>query len=461
MAKISPISTKYNIHAKITVEGSVDRPDVIGAIFGQTEGLLGSDLELRELQRSGKIGRIEVDLESKFGKATGVIILPSSLDKAETAIVGAALEVIQRIGPCNSEIKVQKIEDVRITKRQAVVTRAKDILKNLIESHMPDSQELADEVAQSVRVMELTNYGPEKLDCGPGVLDSDEIIIVEGRADVINLLKHGFKNAISMNGSSVPKSLIELSSQKEVTVFCDGDRGGDLNIKTLIQLCDIDFLVKASDGKEVEELTKKELHKSLRGKLAVEAWLNEYGNSTWSVKTKEAPRSSYNQRKPILQRNNNVHQRSPIVKNTAFNQFSRSSPNTNTNVKKTTKTVAVKKTISSSASPVQASKSKEVSKMDLTDGQKSKFKKYLEDLIGSRAAILLDKSLKEVKRVPFLELPNALKSFSSSAEIAIFDGGVNAQLIKLAEKNGMKKLVCMSSKLKSTDSVQIITSENL
>ena len=123
--------------------------------------------------------------------------------------------------------------------------------------------------------------------------------------------------------------------------------------------------------------------------------------------------------------------------------------------------MAVKKTISSSASPVQASKSKEVSKMDLTDGQKSKFKKYLEDLIGSRAAILLDKSLKEVKRVPFLELPNALKSFSSSAEIAIFDGGVNAQLIKLAEKNGMKKLVCMSSKLKSTDSVQIITSENL
>ena len=55
MGKISQVSSKYIIHANIDIEGVVDRPDVIGAIFGQTEGLLGADLELRELQKSGRI----------------------------------------------------------------------------------------------------------------------------------------------------------------------------------------------------------------------------------------------------------------------------------------------------------------------------------------------------------------------------------------------------------------------
>ena len=116
MGKISPVSAKYIVHTQIGIEGVVDRPDVIGAVFGQTEGLLGSDLELRELQRSGKIGRIEVNLETKSGKTNGDIIIPSSLDKTETAIIGASLETIQRIGPCNAKVKVLRIEDVRVSK---------------------------------------------------------------------------------------------------------------------------------------------------------------------------------------------------------------------------------------------------------------------------------------------------------------------------------------------------------
>ena len=192
MAKISPVSAKYIVQANIDIEGVVDRPDVIGAIFGQTEGLLGADLELRELQRSGRIGRIEVTTEIKAGKTRGNIIIPSSLDKAETAIIAAALEVIQRIGPCNAKIKVDKIEDIRISKRHFVIERAKELLKFLMESSIPDSQELADEVSSSVRIMEIQEYGRDRLPAGPAVDESEDIIIVEGRADVINLLKHGF-----------------------------------------------------------------------------------------------------------------------------------------------------------------------------------------------------------------------------------------------------------------------------
>src|SRR3990172_3508269 len=125
MAKISPISSKYIVNASIEIEGVVDRPDVIGAIFGQTEGLLGSELELRELQRNGRVGRIEVNVDTKGGKTQGMIVVPSSLDKAETSISAASLEIIQRIGPCNAKIKVLDIEDVRVSKRNFVVERAK------------------------------------------------------------------------------------------------------------------------------------------------------------------------------------------------------------------------------------------------------------------------------------------------------------------------------------------------
>jgi DNA primase len=277
MAKIAQVSAKYIINAKILVDGVVDRPDVIGAIFGQTEGLLGSELELRELQRSGRIGRIEVHVKTKNGKTRGTITIPSSLDKAETAIIGAAMEIIDRIGPCNAKVKVDGIEDVRISKRQQVVDRAKSLLKDMVDKTMPDSQELSDEVAHSVRVMEIGKYGKENLPAGPQIHESDEIVVVEGRADVLNLLKHGFKNAISMNGTDVPQTIKDLSQKKIVTVFVDGDRGGDLIIKSLFETAEVDFVCKAPDGKEVEELTKKELHKGLRGKIAAEQYQLETG----------------------------------------------------------------------------------------------------------------------------------------------------------------------------------------
>ena len=257
MGKISPVVAKYIITAMIEIDGVVDKPDVIGAIFGQTEGLLGADLELRELQRGGRIGRIEVNTDTRGGKTTGEIIIPSSLDKAETAIVAAAMEIIQRIGPCNSKIKVEKIEDVRVTKRRFVIDRAKELLKQMTET-LPDSQELSEEVSYSVRVMEIQEYGKERLPAGPAIDDSDDIIIVEGRADVVNLLKNGFKNAIAINGTSVPPSIAELTRKKEVTVFVDGDRGGDLIIRELLAVGEIDFVAKAPPGKEVEKPAKKE-----------------------------------------------------------------------------------------------------------------------------------------------------------------------------------------------------------
>ncbi len=257
-------TTKYLVHAKIEASGVVERPDVVGAIFGQTEGLLGDALDLRELLKSSRIGRIKVDISSAHGKSSGTIIIPSSLDKVETAIIAAALETIDRVGPCEATIKVERIEDVRGAKRKFVVDRAKEILGQ-IEAVATESQEISEMVKEHVHVDEITDY--EGLPAGPGVRDSDAIIIVEGRADVLALLRCGIKNAVAIEGTSVPKVVADLSRNKTATAFLDGDRGGDLILKELLQVTEVDFVARAPPGKMVEEMTRKEIVKALRNKV--------------------------------------------------------------------------------------------------------------------------------------------------------------------------------------------------
>ena len=401
MGKISPVSAKYIIHSTINVEGVVDRPDVIGAIFGQTEGLLGSDLELRELQRSGRVGRIEVNLETRTGKTNGAIIVPSSLDKAETSIIAAALEIIQRIGPCNAKVQVQKIEDVRVSKRKMVIERAKELLKRMIDSTMPDSQELADEVAYSVRVMEIQEYGKDRLPAGPAIDESDEIIVVEGRADVLNLLKRGIKNSVALNGTSVPETIIELSRRKVVTAFVDGDRGGDLIIKELMGVTDLDYIAKAPDGKEVEEITKKEIHKALRSRIAGE-----------QIKLEVTKNNHHEVKKPRY------------------------------------------------AKPVQ--QRRYVKKDQISEEHKKLFRDMLESLVGTRGAQVLDDKMNVLGRVPITELETTIKSLASGVYAVVFDGVIDKELTKAAESSNVKYLVGMDAKVSPSETkIELITASDL
>ena len=201
---IDPNTTKYMVKAKINADGIVEKPDVVGAIFGQTEGLLGDELDLRDLQKSGRIGRIEVEVTSKGGKSEGIIYMSSSLDQVETVILASALETVDRVGPCKASIHVLGIEDVRVTKREKVVERAKELLNELIRQSKGSSFDLTDSVRQSVQVEEITTYGKDRCPAGPNVKDSEAIIIVEGRSDVLNLLKAGIKNAIAVEGTNIP-----------------------------------------------------------------------------------------------------------------------------------------------------------------------------------------------------------------------------------------------------------------
>lgn len=437
MGKISPVSTKYIVNASIEIEGVVDRPDVIGAVFGQTEGLLGEDLELRELQRSGRIGRIEVDLEAKGGKAIGTITIPSSLDKAETAIVAAALEVIQRIGPCNAKVKVKNIEDVRISKRTFVIERAKQLLRELMDTVMPDSLEIAEEVSHSVRVMEVTEFGKDRLPAGPDIEESEEVIVVEGRADVVNLLKHGFKNCIAMNGTSVPQTVIDLSKRKDVVLFVDGDRGGNLIIRDMLNVAEVDFVTRAPDGKEVEELAKKEIHKALRSRVTSEqAKLELQSMST-----------AQSIRKPVIMRN---PQSSPPPVSQERRMDRRDGPPRDNRLDQQREP----RREMSEARP-------SAPKPRIGDAEKKKLGEMLESLIGTRGACVLDEKLEVLGKVPFTELAGTLKSLSGGVFAVVFDGVVDQELLSVADQSRVKVVVAMDSSAKPNERVMVVTASQL
>jgi DNA primase len=397
MGKVSPVSIKYVIHAKFLATGAIEKPDVIGAIFGQTEGLLGRDLELRELQKEGKIGRIDVELETKDGNTTGIIDIPSSLDKTETTIIAAALETIERIGPSDAKIEITDIEDLRSSKREYIINRAKKLLEQ-VNTKLPESQEIEDAVVASSRLSKIQEFGKERLPAGN--LNSEEIIVVEGRADVVNLVRHGVENVIGMNGTVLPKTIKELSDSKKLTLFLDGDRGGMLIAKNVIANAKIDFITFAPSGKEVEELSSKEIITALRKKITPEQLIRE-------SRTRKRNRNNFDIRKSRR--------------------------------KKTRK--GYKKIESKTENAATRGLKEPVEPIALSENEKEIFQSNFYDLIGTRGACILDSKLNVLEKVPISELSKALNNLKNKVYALILDGTATPYIIKLAERTTCKHLV--------------------
>jgi len=261
---------KYVIEARFVVDGVVERHDVIGAIFGQTEGLFPKEFELRELQKSGKIGRIDIELKSENDRTEGTITVPSSLDRAETAIIAAAMETVDRIGPCEAKVTIEKIADIRVDKRERIIRRAKELMREWVVKETHDIEKLLEEVAKEDQKVQPVHYGRERLTATPNLSKEKELIIVEGRADVINLLRSGYRGVIALEGVKIPKTIINLTKKKETTAFLDGDRGGDLILKELMQVARPKYVARAPRGKEVEDLTPDEIKEALAKRVPLE-----------------------------------------------------------------------------------------------------------------------------------------------------------------------------------------------
>lgn len=246
---------KYQVRVDFKVDGSVDKNDVVGAIFGQTEGLFAPKLDLRELQKTGRIGRIEVKSSTEDSATVGSIQIPSGLSRALTSIIAASVESIDKVGPYAAHFTLKEIEDTRKAKRVRIIDRAKEIMRQWSLAEVPSYEQLESQVEKASVHPSVTAFGSEGLSSGPSVASSDSIIIVEGRADVIRLLSSGINNVIALNGVSVPKTIVKLCEEKEATAFVDGDRGGDFVLRELLKEADVDHVVRAPKEREVEELS--------------------------------------------------------------------------------------------------------------------------------------------------------------------------------------------------------------
>ena len=404
-------TTKYLIHAQITANGIVEKPDVVGAVFGQTEGLLSNDLDLRELQRTGRIGRIQVNIHSNSGRAKGEIVIPSSLDRVETAILAASLETINRVGPCEAEIHTTKVEDVRAVKREQVVNRAKEIYKKMVESVGPTSMRMIEEVREAMRVHEISEYGEDRLPAGPSIHTSDAIIVVEGRSDVLNLLKYGIKNTVAVEGVSVPRSIGELSKKRTTTAFVDGDRGGELILKELLQIGDVDYITRAPKGKEVEDLEKDEVLIALRDKVPTAQFLatsNILNDNNKKENNKRHDRNDRNNRKQKYNR----REEKPVVK-----------------------------------------------EPEIEDDETSLMKDMLKEFEGTGSGAILDEALNMTKEVEVENIYEEIKNIDDNADTVIFDGVISQRLADVASEKGIKKLVAFKSVniVKKPQNVKIIT----
>jgi DNA primase len=359
------------------VEGVVEKPDVIGALFGQTEGLFAPELDLRELQKSGRIGRIEIGLDSKQDKTTGNINIPTSLDRVSTAIIAASIESINRVGPCKAKVILNKIEDIRDARRRLIIDRAKEVLRKWTVETMPDTDEIFREVSEMLRLARVEKYGPEGLTAGPEINSAKKIIVVEGRADVINLLRAGIQNTIAVEGAKIPQSIIKLCKEREATAFLDGDRGGDLILKELQQVTTVKDVARAPRGKEVEDLTFKEIEKALKERVPLE-----------KVKVKKKER-----RKKLV--------------------------------------------------PKQI--------VETAKG-----------LSGTLEAVLLDKDMKQVDRMPVRELAEKLQQLND-IDTVVFDGVITQRLVDIAAERNVNYLVAarVSKAMKQPLKVKLMTFEEI
>lgn len=384
MGTYQGIASKYLIRASFQVEGVVEKSDVIGALFGQTEGLFGPDLDLHELQKKGRIGRIEINTDIRKDKTSGSLTIPCSLDKPVTALIAAVIESVDRVGPCGAQVVLLKIEDVRESRRGEIIGRAKGILHKWIIEETPTIEQVSHEISKAIAPSDVVAFGPEKLAAGPDVGKSKSIIIVEGRADVINLLRAGVNNAIACEGTNVSGTVVKLSKNKDVTALLDGDRGGDIILEALLRIAKVDYVARAPHGREVEELSPKEILKIIEKKISVGELKRE--------------RSRPRQRRSSLAKEAEVEKRAAPVPTSA---------------------------------PTLAPKVKAVPDALTTS---------ISELQGSLEAVVFDQDFMVLEKMPVSELAAKLQKIEN-AHTVVFDGVITQRLVDVAVERGVKRIV--------------------
>jgi DNA primase len=377
---------KYHVKLKFEVDGIVEKADIIGAIFGQTEGLLGPEMNLNELQKVSKVGRIEVNVDTKSNTTKGDALLPMSTDISTAALISAAIESIDKVGPFQGKFLLVGIDDIRAIKKKVIVDRAKKIIQEWATKTISEGEEMLRDVYDASKPGKLTSFGKAQLACGTGVFESPVIILVEGRADVINLLRAGFDNSIAIEGAKIDETITNLTSGRKVIAFLDGDRAADLILKELQGLVKIDKVLRAPSGKEVEECTPLEITEIL--KEVIEPTVEQY--------------------EPPVQHQKSVKKSKPYESNNSAYQ--------------------------------EPSNSNNADKLSDDPQITSAVKEVYPQINETLEAMILDNSMQVLLKVPVSEIIKRLDSLEG-ARFLVMDGIITQRLIDAAYKAGIEYVV--------------------
>jgi DNA primase len=412
---------KYHVKLKFEVDGLVEKADIIGAIFGQTEGLLGPEMNLNELQKVSKVGRIEVNVDTRSNIARGDAVIPMSTDISTAALIAAAIESIDKVGPFQAKFVLVGIDDIRAIKKKIIVDRAKRIVQEWATKTISEGEEMLKDVYDASKPGKLTAFGKAQLACGTGVFDSDWIILVEGRADVINLLRAGFDNAIAIEGAKVDESILKLTEGKRVVAFLDGDRAGDLILKELHGLAKMDKVLRAPNGREVEECTPLEIAEILREAVSHPTDAHHPGST--------APQQSLNTKHDYRKYGNE------------------SEPGPHTYGGRTTK--------------MDDHEGKEILRAEHDQEMVLKVQNVFSEINETLEAVLLDDSMRILVKVPVSDIVKKL-SDSEGGKFLVLDGIVTQRLIDVADRAGIESIVGhRSTASKKPSTVTVHTFEEL
>jgi DNA primase len=419
---------KYHVKLKFEVDGLVEKADIIGAIFGQTEGLLGPEMNLNELQKVSKVGRIEVNVESKGNMTKGDALIPMSTDISTAALIAAAIESIDKVGPFPAKFGLVGIDDIRAIKKKVIVDRAKKIVQDWATRTISEGEEMLKDVYDASKPGKLTSFGKAQLACGTGVFDSDWIILVEGRADVVNLLRAGYDNAIAIEGARIDESVTKLTDGKRVVAFLDGDRAGDLILKELHGVVKIDKVLRAPPGKEVEECTPLEISEILKSAFSPEVASSQHPPYHHHYQQQQQQQQHYDRRHFRKEREPREEYRVP------------------------------------QSSQQEAPQSSQPSKEDLAEDSPeilSAIREVYPQINETLEAVVLDGSMKTLLKVPVSEVIKRLNS-AEGGKMLVVDGIVTQRLVDAADKVGIEYVVGhRMTDLKKPADIRIRTFEDM
>jgi len=414
---------KYHVKLKFEVDGLVEKADIIGAIFGQTEGLLGPEMNLNELQKVSKVGRIEVNVDTKSNIAKGDALIPMSTDISTAALIAAAIESIDKVGPFQARFGLVGIDDIRAIKKKVIVDRAKKIVQEWATKTISEGEEMLKDVYDASKPGKLTAFGKAQLACGTGVFDSDWIILVEGRADVINLLRAGFDNAIAIEGAKIDETVTKLTEGKKVIAFLDGDRAGDLILKELQGLVKIDKILRAPPGREVEECTPMEIAEILKETMPYVSANGQQDSSSQPQQFESRQTQKRDRQEQVVQQQQHQQQQQQAEEQ----QQTQITANSNANQQGDAANIL------------------------------SAIRDVYPEINETLEAVILDSSMKTLLKIPVSDVVKKLNS-TEGAKMLVLDGIVTQRLVEAADKAGIEYIVGhRMSELKKSTEVRVRT----